>query len=220
MPHMQPGALNPRTLYASVIGIITDWKGGSNADKEMPRGAPASTPEPVHHGLTYIDRNRHGRALRAHALDQDLAGLPVAVVEPDGDDLFASQTGPGHGQLHRMVATGDGGASPGRRQNTLNLFCGKVARRSRWPRWGNARDRESQVAIDPAGGKQQAEQRPQESRPRSCSHKAPSVGYAELGIDVSTGDGIQVAKVPNERRVVLEAIIEQLGIAHAGEAPW
>ena len=86
-------------------------------------------PDPVHHGLTHLDRNRHGRPLRALASDQDFAGLPVDVVEPDGDDLLASQAEPGHGQQHRMITPGDGGVSPGRRQNALNLFCGQMADR-------------------------------------------------------------------------------------------
>ena len=54
-------------------------------------------------------------------------------------------------------------------------------------------DRESQVAVDPAGSKQEAEQRAQGRRPGSCAQKALPGGCAEPGIDVSTGDGIQVA---------------------------
>ncbi|MCY4590852.1 MAG: hypothetical protein OXE86_09905 [Alphaproteobacteria bacterium] len=87
-------------------------------------------PDPVHHGLTHVDRNRHGRSPRALAPDQDLAGPPVDVVEPDGDDLLASQAEPGHGQQHRMIAPGDGGLSPGCCHNALNLFCGQMADRA------------------------------------------------------------------------------------------
>ncbi len=169
------------------------WEGRQHAHEQVPRASRSSVADPVHDGLADVDRKRHGHLPPALAADQDLAGIPVQVVEPDGDDLLAAQAEPGHREQHRMVAAGDGAVSLGGCQDTLDLFTRQMPRRCGRPRLGNARDAGNQVPLGPAGREQEPEQRSQGCGRGSCAGRTRFADCPEMRDDVGTGDGVQVA---------------------------
>ena len=77
---------------------------------------------------------------------------------------------------------------------------------------GNAWDAEGEVLIDPTGRKQEAEQGSQGIGLRSCTGKARAARGFQMGDDIGTGGGIQVARsciAESEGQEVAEAALMQ-----------
>ena len=68
--------------------------GRPKGDEQVPRPAGPPVQDVVGNRFAHVDRQRHAVMKPSLAPDQDLAGMPVDVVEPDRMDLLAAQAGP------------------------------------------------------------------------------------------------------------------------------
>ena len=153
------------------------------------------------------------------AADQDLAGTPVDVVEPERMDLLAPQAEPCQQQHDGAVA------APGRAfavhggDQSANLPGRKVARRTVLAPGRGLRHTWNQIAAGQPGGEHEPEHAAEICRLLIQTLPAPrnNRGQGKEGADVLRPDTVQVAGFRPEKEDQ-KALEEQLAFADRGPA--